>query len=120
MMKNYVHNLSEEDIEKLADYYEKQKFIPRKQEFDPEMAAKGEKLHFKYCEKCHEDAGRITENNYGILAGQWVPYTRQAIYAYLDGKRKVSPMMVTKLKALIDEAGDEGVEQVLHYYASLQ
>ncbi len=84
------------------------------------MAEKGKKLHNKYCEKCHEDAGRITENNYGFLAGQWVPYLRQAIQDYLDGKRRVAPMMITKLEKLEEEAGKEGIDQILHYYASLQ
>ncbi|MGD8571837.1 MAG: c-type cytochrome [Gammaproteobacteria bacterium] len=120
MMKSFVHSLSKEELEKLADYYAKQTFIPREQEFDPAMAKKGEKLHNKYCEKCHEQAGRITENNYGFLAGQWAPYLRQAIQDYLDDKRRVPPMMITKLKKLKEEAGEEGIDQILHYYASLQ
>jgi sulfide dehydrogenase cytochrome subunit len=120
MMKNFVHSLSKDDIDKLATYYAKQTFKPRKQEFDPAKAEQGKKLHYKYCEKCHENGGRITENNYGILAGQWVPYLRQAIKDYLDKKRRVNPMMITKLEKLKKAAGDEGVEQLLHYYASEQ
>lgn len=120
LMKPYVHNLSAGDIDKLADFYAKQTFKPVKQEFDPVKAKKGKVLHDKYCEKCHENAGRITENNYGFLAGQWTPYLRQAIQDYLDGKRNVAPMMVTKLKKLKQEAGDEGIDDVLNYYASLK
>lgn len=120
LMKPYVHNLSSEDITKLAEFYANQTFKPVKQEFDPEKAKRGEPLHNKYCEKCHENAGRITENNYGFLAGQWMPYLRQAIQDYLDKKRRVNPMMVTKLEKLQEEAGKEGVEDVLHYYASLK
>ncbi len=120
LMKPYVHNLSKEDIGKLADFYAKQKFKPVKQEFDPEKAKRGEKLHNKYCEKCHENAGRITENNFGFLAGQWTPYLRQAIQDYLDEKRRVAPMMVKKIKKLKEEAGKEGIEDVLNYYASIK
>ncbi|MGD8567481.1 MAG: c-type cytochrome [Gammaproteobacteria bacterium] len=120
MMKNFVHSLSKDDIDKLAAYYAKQTFKPRKQEFDPAKAKQGEKLHNQYCEKCHENGGRITQNNYGILAGQWVPYLRQAIQDYLDKKRRVNPMMITKLEKLKKAAGDEGIDQLLHYYASEQ
>lgn len=120
MMKNFVHSLSKDDINKLATYFSKQTFKPRKQEFDPAKAEQGKKLHNKYCAKCHENGGRITENNYGILAGQWVPYLRQAIQDYLDKKRRVNPMMITKLEKLKKAAGDDGIEQLLNYYASEQ
>ena len=49
-----------------------------------------------------------------------MPYLTQAIKDYLDEKRRVAPMMVTKLKALKEEAGDEGIEQLVHYYASVK
>ncbi|WP_455208504.1 c-type cytochrome [Kaarinaea lacus] len=120
LMKPYVHNLSKEDIDLLANFYAKQTFKPVQQEFDPARAKNGEALHNKYCEKCHENAGRITENNFGFLAGQWTPYLRQAIQDYLDEKRRVAPMMVTKLKKLKEDAGEDGIEDVLHYYASLK
>ncbi len=120
LMKPYVHNLSVEEIDKLAEFYANQTFKPVKQEFDPARVKRGEALHNKYCEKCHENAGRITENNYGFLAGQWMPYLRQAIQDYLDKKRRVAPMMVTKIEKLKEEAGKEGIEDVLHYYASIK
>lgn len=120
LMKNFVHTLTKDDIDKLAGFYSQQTFNPRQQQFDPAMAEKGKQLHNKYCEKCHENAGRISENNYGILAGQWMPYLRQAIQDYLDKKRRVNPMMITKLEKLQQAAGKEGIEQLLNYYASQQ
>ena len=120
MMKSFVHSLTEEDIKSLADFFGKQEFKPRKQEFDPEKAKQGEKLHQQFCEKCHENAGRITENNYGILAGQWMPYLKQAINDYLDKKRRVNPMMIKKLEKLKSTAGPEGIDQIVNYYGSLQ
>ena len=120
MMKNFVHSLTEHQVEEIGVYYEKQKFIPREQKFDADKAAKGKVLHNKYCEKCHENEGRVTDNNYGVLAGQWMPYNKKAILDYLEGNRRVAPMMVTKLKALKKEAGDEGIEQLVHFYASVK
>ena len=120
MMKNFVHNLTGDDIDQMAAYYNKQTYKAREQQFDQAKAEQGKLLHDKYCEKCHENSGRITENNYGVLAGQWMPYLSQAIKDYLDGKRHVAPMMVTKLKALKQEAGDEGIEQLVNFYASVK
>ena len=120
LMKSFVHTLNEHQIEEIGLYYQKQKFVARDQKFDPAKAAKGKELHNKYCEKCHENEGRITENNYGVLAGQWMPYLTQAIKDYLDGKRRVAPMMVTKLKAMKQEAGDEGIDQLVNFYASIK
>ena len=120
MMKNFVHSLTEHQLEEIGIYYQQQTWIPREQKFDQAKAEKGKVLHDKYCEKCHENEGRITDNNYGVLAGQWMPYLTQAIKDYLDEKRRVAPMMVTKLKALKEEAGDEGIEQLVHYYASVK
>ena len=120
LMKSFVHTLNEHQIEEIGNYYQSKAFIPREQSFDSAKAEKGKQLHNKYCEKCHENEGRITDNNYGVLAGQWMPYLTKAIKDYLDGNRRVAPMMVTKLKAMKKEAGDEGIDQLAHYYASVK
>jgi len=120
MMKMFVHSLTDEQTEELADFYEKQVFKPRDQKFEADKASKGKELHNEYCEKCHEDAGRITENNYGFLAGQWTPYLKKVIQDYLDNKRNAPPMMITKLKKMKEAHGEESLDLLMHYYASLQ
>lgn len=121
VMKMFAHSVDAEGVEKLADYYSKQTFKPVKQSFDAQLAAKGKDLHMRYCEKCHENGGKISDNNYGILAGQWGDYLRQAIQDYLDEKRRTNPpMMLVKLKKLQEAAGKEGIEQLVNYYASQQ
>jgi len=120
LMKSFVHTLNEHQIEEIGLYFNKQTYKPREQQFDSAKAEKGKILHNKYCEKCHENEGRITENNYGVLAGQGMPYLTQAIKDYLDDKRRAPPMMITKLKALKQDAGDEGIEQLVHFYASVK
>jgi len=119
IMKRFVHNLDNASIEQLADFFAKQTFKPTAQAFDKTLAQKGQRLHQQYCEKCHENGGRISENNFGILAGQWTDYLRMAIQAYLDKTRSVNPMMLTKLKKMQEETGKDGIEHLLNYYASL-
>ena len=120
IMKMFVHNLDADTIEKLADFYSQQTFKPTNQSFDKEKAAKGKRLHMQYCEKCHENSGRISENNFGILAGQWMDYLSMALQAYQDKQRRVNPMMLTKLNKLKAAAGKEGIEDLLNYYASIK
>jgi sulfide dehydrogenase cytochrome subunit len=120
IMKNYVKNLSPEDIDKLAEYYSKQSFEPAEQKYDPQLAAQGETLHTKYCAKCHDSNGKVDPYNYGILAGQWMPYLTLAIKEYLEGTRRVNPMMVKKLKRVQNEVGPEGFEQLVNFYASVK
>lgn len=118
MMKRFVDNLTAEDIDKLAGHYETQTFKSAEQEFDAGLAEKGRVLHEKYCIKCHDNNGRVDKYNYGILAGQWMPYLKLTIKEYLEGTRRVNPMMVTKLKRVQEEAGEQGFEQLIHFYAS--
>lgn len=120
MMKMFVHSLNEEQAIALAEYYAKQTFIPRDQKFDSQKADKGKKLHYQYCEKCHEQAGKITENNYGFLAGQWTPYMKKILQDYLDKKRNAPPMMIIKLENMIKDHGQESIDLLMHYYASLK
>ncbi|MDX2505911.1 MAG: c-type cytochrome [Gammaproteobacteria bacterium] len=120
MMKMFVHALTDAQVSGLAEFYEKQKYKPREQEFNKNKAAKGKELHDEYCEKCHEDAGRITVNNYGFLAGQWTVYLKKSIQDYLDKKRNAPPMMIIKLKKMKEANGEESIDLLMHYYASLQ
>lgn len=120
MMKMFAHTLSNEQIDGLAEFYEKKTFKPREQKYDTNKATKGKVLHDKYCEKCHENAGRITDNNYGFLAGQWTPYLKKVIQDYLDKKRNAPPMMITKIKKMEEIHGKESIDLLMHYYASLQ
>jgi sulfide dehydrogenase cytochrome subunit len=120
MMKRFVDNLSAEDVNKLATYYSQQEYKPAEQEFDPQLADKGQELHNTYCAKCHDNNGRVDPHNYGVLAGQWMPYLKLSIKEYLEGARRVNPMMVKKLKRVQSEVGEEGFEQLVHFYASVK
>lgn len=120
LMKQFADNLTTEDINTLAEYYAQQEYKPAEQKFDPQLAHKGRELHNKYCAKCHDNNGRVDPHNYGILAGQGMPYLRLTIKEYLEGARRVNPMMVKKLKRVKAEVGPEGFDQLVHFYASVK
>ncbi|MBF0470491.1 MAG: cytochrome c4 [Gammaproteobacteria bacterium] len=120
IMGRIAKGYTEDEIAQMADFYAKQKFIPAKQEFDAAQAKKADKLHDKYCEKCHEDGGASPEDESGFLAGQWAPYLRMQLADYYAGSREPSKKMKKKMEELHEKAGDAGVEALVNYYASKQ
>jgi len=119
-MKDIVEKLSDEDVAALAEHYSKQKFIPMKQKFDPELAKAGKKLHRKYCDKCHSENGTSAEDDAGILAGQPISYLKYSMDNYASGKREMGKKMAKKFKKMQKKVGDEGSTQLIHFYASQQ
>lgn len=118
IMTRIAKGYTEKEIELMAGFFSKQPFIRQSQKFDKKKARKGKKLHKKYCEKCHEEGGRSSEDDAGILAGQWEPYLRFTMEDYTSGNRTMEKKMKKKMKKLDKAHGDKGVDALIHYYAS--
>jgi len=119
IMGRIAKGYTKEEIERIADFFSKQAFVPAKgQEFDSGLAKKGAKLHDKYCEKCHADGGSSSEDDAGILAGQWTPYLKHTLADMMSGKSHMPKKMKKKLKKLHEKAGDAGIDQLFNFYAS--
>jgi sulfide dehydrogenase cytochrome subunit len=108
--------LSEEDIKKLAQYYANKKFRRANQDFDPELAKKGQQIHERDCEKCHSQAGSVASDDSGILAGQWTPYLKQQFFAFYAEKR----LLDKKMKPKFNKLDKTEIEALLNYYASFK
>ncbi len=113
-MCKMVKDLNDSDINKVAQYFSKQKFVRAKQKFDAALAEKGKEIHDIYCEKCHSEGGTAAEDEAGLPAGQWMPYLRQAIDEFNTGKRPIPK----KMKRKMDELEPADFEALIHYYAS--
>ena len=118
VMGRIAKGYTEEEIALLAKHFAELPFVRLDQNFDKGAAERGAKLHRKFCEKCHEDGGRLGEDDAGILAGQWTPYLRWSMDDYISDKREMTKKMRKKVTKLLEEHGDAGVEQLLHFYAS--
>lgn len=119
IMSRIAKGYNKKEIELLAGYFSKQPFVRQAQVFDKEKAKQGKKLHKKYCEKCHEDEGRSSEDDAGILAGQWEPYLRFTMEDFTSGKRTMEKKMKKRMTKLDKAHGKAGVDALIHYYASL-
>ena len=115
-MCDAVQNLSDEQIEAIAEHYAALPFAPAKQPFDADLAEQGEAIHDKACARCHSDGGSNPEDEASILAGQWMGYMRTTFAEYASGEREQPIAM----KRTMDPLTEEEVEALLHYYASQQ
>lgn len=119
IMNRLAKGYSDEQIVAMAEYFSTQEPQRPTQAFDAELAAAGEKLHEKHCDKCHENEGRFAEDDTGVLAGQWKPYFIYTMNDFNDGNRSMPKKMRKELDEIAEETGDDGIKQLAHYYASI-
>jgi len=121
VMGRIAKGYSEEEIAKMSAFFAAKPFVPAKQKFDDKLAKKGQKLHDKYCEKCHAEGGKIVKDEeYYILAGQWSPYVKWQLADFRAGTREMPKKMRSKVENLAEKEGDAGFDALVDYYASQQ
>ncbi len=118
IMNRIAKGYSEEQIELMSEFFSSQTLIPTTQKHTTALVEKGKKIHADNCEKCHEDGGRASDDDAGILAGQKTPYLRYTIADILSGKREIPTKMLLKLRKIHKQMGQQGIEQLLNFYAA--
>jgi sulfide dehydrogenase cytochrome subunit len=120
IMGRIAKGYSEEEFEAMGEYLHDQPFVPAAQEFDQALVEQGAKMHDKYCEKCHIEGGKPVpeEEDYYILAGQWVPYLKNAMDDFREERRILPKKMGKKLDSMLEENGEESLAALYAFYAS--
>ena len=113
-MCQVAHSLTDSDIRQIAVYFSKKKFVRAKQQTDAALVAKGKDIHEYYCEKCHSEGASEAKDDAGMMAGQWMPYLRQAFDEFATGKRPIPK----KMKLKFEQLAPEDMEALVHYYGS--
>ena len=108
--------LSDDDIEAIAEHFAALTFVPAVQEFDAALAAAGAAVHKQECDRCHSEGGSSAEDEAGILAGQWMGYLRTSFAQYAADERPQDKKMREKMENL----NADDIEALVHYYASQQ
>ena len=108
--------LSDEQIEAIAEHYAALPFVAAKQDFDAALAEQGKAVHDAECSRCHSDGGSNPDDEASILAGQWMGYLESTFAEYASGEREQPKKMKDKMDAL----SAEDTEALIHYYASQQ
>ena len=117
IMDRIAKGHTDEEIEAMAKFFAEKPFKRPSQKTDGKKVAMGKDVHKKYCEKCHEDAGRVDDES-SVLAGQWLPYLQFAMEDFTSGAREMPKKMKKRVKELRKAHGDAGLEAALHFYAS--
>ena len=108
------------EIKAMAGYFADKSVALATQEFDAELASKGEALHADNCEKCHEEGGRSTIDDMVPLAGQWKPYLHYSLADFHGGARGMPKKMKSRLEEVMETEGEGGLAALINYYASQQ
>ncbi|NEX19370.1 cytochrome c4 [Thiorhodococcus mannitoliphagus] len=122
IMGRIARGYSTKDFEKMAEVFHKQEYKPAVQSYDKALVDKGATLHDKYCEKCHAEGGKPLkdEEDYNILAGQWIPYLQYAMADFRADRREMEKKMRRKLEEMLEREGEAGLDALNAYYASQQ
>ncbi|MCG8370156.1 MAG: c-type cytochrome [Proteobacteria bacterium] len=111
-----VAELSEDAIDALAASYGNMDWVKATQPFDAELAAAGEEVHDRLCDRCHSDAGTNPDDEASMLGGQQMDYLRTTFAEYAAGTRG----QPKKMKQKMDELSADDAEALVHYYGSIQ
>lgn len=114
IMARIAKGFEDAEIIAMADSFVQTPFVRHPQKTDTKLVEVGASVHEKNCEKCHEDGGRTSVDDVGILAGQWMPYLSNALSDFKNGERKMPKKMAAKMKDL----GNADLEALVHYYGS--
>lgn len=116
-MCEIAKEFDEDEMKKIGEYFAAKPFVrATNQKFDSALAEKGKAVQDDLCVKCHDKGGTLASDDSGILAGQWMPYMRQAFKEYSAGDRPMTKKMKKKYKKL----KDEDIEALIHYFASFK
>jgi len=118
IMTRIAKGYSDADLDAMAKFFAEKKFVKASQSSDAAAAKRGAKLHDKYCEKCHEDAGTSADDDSGFLAGQHKLYLQYTLSDFADGGREAGKKMKKKMKKMLKKKGDKSLADLVEYYAS--
>ena len=98
----------------VADYYGRQRWVPKDQPFNRSLAKRGAKIHEIKCAGCHSDYGGDPDDELALLLGQWRDYLELEFDKFDKGTRPMPDKMGSKYKSLT--AADK--RALLELYAS--
>ncbi|MCU7876302.1 MAG: c-type cytochrome [Candidatus Thiodiazotropha sp. (ex. Lucinoma kazani)] len=115
IMGRIAKGYSENELKAIASYLADQTWVSSPFKADPKLAAIGKKIHEKQCKTCHEDGGRVQEDDAPRLAGQWPDYSLHYLKDCHKKGRRCAPR---KMGSRVMKLSQEELNAMAHYYAS--
>jgi sulfide dehydrogenase cytochrome subunit len=115
IMGRIAKGYSDNELKAIAAFFADQPWVSSDFKANPKLVAKGKKIHDKSCKTCHEDGGRVQEDEAPRLAGQWPDYSLHYLKeCHKKGKRCAPRKMGTRVMKL----SEDELKAMAHYYAS--
>lgn len=117
VMKAMTHDISDDDLKRLAKFFARQPYVRNLQSIDKEKMARGRNVYGRVCNLCHIEEGRATVYpEYPLLAGQSLNYMLNELDHMLSRKRGVEVLKIGTLAGV----PREDIEDAIHFFASQQ
>ncbi|MBV2120752.1 MAG: c-type cytochrome [Candidatus Thiodiazotropha sp. (ex Ctena orbiculata)] len=115
IMGRIAKGYSDAELKAIAAFMADQEWVSSPVKTDSKMVAIGQKIHDKQCKTCHEDNGRVQEDEAPRLAGQWPEYTMHYLeWCHSKGKRCAPRKMGKRVMKL----SKEELKAMAEFYAS--
>ena len=115
IMGRIARGYTDNELKAIASFFANQPWVSAPVETDAKLVAMGKKIHEDKCDTCHEDGGRVQEDEAPRIAGQWPDYALHYLHwCKSKGKRCEPRKMGTRVMKL----SDEELKAMADYYAS--
>ncbi len=114
-MNRIVKGLSDDEIDALAAYFAKQRWVPSPQPAAADLLAKGRSAVSENCEDCHGITGSDPDVDAPRINGQWAKYMELELLKYRDGKFK---MPHRKMKKSAQDMKSADVPAAARYFGA--
>ncbi len=115
IMGRIAKGYSDNELKAIAGFFAAQPWVSAPVKADAKLAAMGKEIHEKQCKTCHEEGGRVQEDDAPRLAGQWPDYAVHYLHwCKSKGKRCEPRKMGTRVMKL----SDEELKAMAEYYVS--
>ncbi len=120
IMGRIARGYSDAEIDAMAIFFEKQKWISasRKLDMEMEIVTQGKKIHENKCARCHLAQGRYMEYLLPRIAGQWSDYL--AIYLKNATTSELSIPQPKFMKKSLERLTTDELAALAQFYATQQ
>ncbi|MES9979706.1 MAG: c-type cytochrome [Candidatus Thiodiazotropha sp. 6PLUC5] len=115
IMGRIAKGYSDSELKAIASFMADQEWVSSPVKTNSTMVSMGKKIHDKQCKTCHEENGRVQEDDAPRLAGQWPEYTLHYLqWCHSKGKRCQPRKMGTRVMKL----SEKELKAMAEFYAS--
>ncbi|MES9939552.1 MAG: c-type cytochrome [Candidatus Thiodiazotropha sp. 6PLUC2] len=115
IMGRIAKGYSDSELKAIASFMADQEWVSSPVKTNSKMVSMGKKIHDKQCKTCHEENGRVQEDDAPRLAGQWPEYTLHYLqWCHSKGKRCQPRKMGTRVMKL----SEKELKAMAEFYAS--